>query len=402
MNVSKQYGDLMITLTSQYDMRYPDHGSGAGMDGTFWHPRGEGEYRPLGSICVGNYNDVNNNRASMLFANAPGSNALAAPVDYAWVWDDSGSGADWDGSVWRPIAPNGYLALGDVATANHDKPSLGDVWCVRADLVTNGVFAGDKAWQDAGSGGDHDIAAWPVEVGDPSRDPQMGVFAPDTFIAVASYDGAPNMGLAMVVQVPITAEVGAAPVRPSLEGRTPPTDHTPPVRDRSVVLPFTALFDRTDRPSLDKIANPFCTIERWVGWSLVLFDDNTTSAAQTTSKATTVGVTTTESEAFAHSVGIKLGWETGAITKYKVELNYQFTYTTSSSTANLQSATVTRSLSTPAGVAAGLWTATYKFRVIRADGAVIGRELMFDVDSVAHDQYPPVAPGVSKALAMAG
>ncbi|MFM2371919.1 MAG: hypothetical protein RIS85_1641 [Pseudomonadota bacterium] len=399
MNTSRQFGDLLITLTSQYQLRYPDCGSGSDMDGSFWHPLGEGDFRPLGSICVPGYDDMNNNRASMLFANAPGQTALVSPVDYAWIWDDSGSGADWDGSVWRPIAPNGYVALGDVANPNHDKPSLNDVWCVRADLVTSGVFSGSCAWQDRGSGGDHDVAGWAIEVGDPSKDPQMGVFAPDTFFAATNYDGPPNTGFAMVVQVPIVADVGQAPTRPQLDGRNAPDDQTQVVKDRSVTLPFTALFDRNDRPSLDKIANPFCTVERWVGWSLVLFDDNTTSAAQSTSKATTVGITETSSESFAHSVGIKFGYETGAVTKFKVELNYQFTYTTSSSTANLQSATVTRSLNTPAGVAAALWTATYKFKVIRADGALIGRDLTFDVNSVAHDQYPPVAPGVPKAMA---
>jgi vacuolar protein sorting-associated protein 13A/C len=39
------------------------------------------------------------------------------------VWDDSGSGAFADGSIWRPVVPAGYVALGDVAVAGHDPPT---------------------------------------------------------------------------------------------------------------------------------------------------------------------------------------------------------------------------------------------------------------------------------------
>jgi hypothetical protein len=398
MNASQAYGDLRVTLTSTYDKRYPDNGSGAHMDGTFWHPRPDGDFRPVGSVVVGGYDDINNNRASMLVADN-GRSAVAAPTDYTWIWDDSGSGADWDGAVWRPIAPEGYVALGDVATSNHDKPSVSDVWCVRADLVATGGFAGGCAWQDAGSGGDNDVAAWPVVLGEPSSDPTKAVFEPDTFFGVNNYDAPPNSGLARVLLVPVTADVGAGPTRPSLVSRNAPDTTTPSVKDRSVTLPFTCMFDRNDRPSLDKIATPFCTLERWTGWSLTLFDDNTTSASQSESKTTTVGVTETDSESFSHSAGIKISAEWGVGTKWKVELNYQFTYTTSSSTAVLKSDAVQRTLVTPAAHAAALWSANYTFRAVRADGSGIGRDLSFDANSFAHDQFPVANDAHAVALA---
>jgi hypothetical protein len=399
MNASRKFGDLLITLTSAYDMRYPDDGSGAQMDGTFWHPRLEGGFRPLGSVCVPGYGDINNNRASMLVADA-GNGAVAAPVGYTWIWDDSGSGADWDGSVWRPVAPAGYIALGDVANSSHDPPSLNDVWCVRADLVTTGVFAGGAAWQDRGSGGHNDIAAWPVVLGAPSSDPTRAVFEPDTFFGVNNYDAPPNAGLARVLLVLLTAEVAAGPSRPTLTSRNAPEPTTAAVRDRSVTLPFTSMFDRADRPSLDRINMPFCTLERWTGWSLTLFDDNTTNVAQTQSRTTTVGVTDTASESFSHSAGIKISAEGGVTAiKFKVELNYQFTYTSSSSTAVLKSDAVQRTLTTPPAHAAALWSANYTFRAVRADGSAIGRDLSFDADSFAHDQFP--APDHAGATALA-
>ncbi len=398
MNASRPYGDLQVSLTSSYDKRYPDSGSGAKRDGTFWHPHGDGVFRPLGSVCIDGYGDINNNRASMLVADG-GNGAVAAPVDYSWVWDDSGSGADWDGAVWRPVAPAGYIALGDVATSNHDKPSVNDIWCVRVDLVATGIFAGDCAWNDQGSGGKHDVAAWPVVLGDPSTDPAKAVFEPDTFFSVDNYDTPPNAGLARVLLVPVVAAQSDEPTRPRLSSRTAPDPTTAPVKDRSVTLPFTSMFDRTDRPALDQIANPFCTLERWACYSLTLFDDNTTSTPQTSSKTTTVGVTDTDSQSFANSVGVKIGYETGVVTKWKVELNYQFTYTSSSGTAVLKSDSVQRNLSTPPGHAAALWSANYTFKAVRADGSAIGRDLSFDANSFAHDQFPAATDAHTVALA---
>lgn len=49
-----------------------------------------------------------------------------------------------------------------------------------------------------------------------------------------------------------------------------------------MTLPFTSLFDRTDRRSLDKITNPFCNVEGWGGWDLAYFDDNTTGVSGVT------------------------------------------------------------------------------------------------------------------------
>jgi hypothetical protein len=394
MNEARGYGDLKVTLTSTYDKRYPDNGSGAKMDGTFWHPRPEGDFRPVGSVIVGSYDDINNNRASMLLADG-GNGAVAAPIDYSWIWDDSGSGADWDGAVWRPVAPSGYIALGDVATSNHNKPSVNDVWCVRADLV-----AGGCAWQDQGSGGEHDIACWPVVLGEASTDPTKGVFEPDTFFGVDNYDRAPNAGLARVLLVPVVGVTSDGPARPSLTSRRAPDAMTPAVKDRSVTLPFTCMFDRTDRPSLDRISTPFCTLERWAAFALTLFDDNATSENQTQSKTTTVGVTNTDTESFAHSAGITVSAEWGGVfAKGKVELNYQFTYTSSASRELLKSDSVERTLLTPKGHAAALWSANYTFKSVRADGSAIGRDLSFDVNSFAHDQFP--AAGSADAVALA-
>jgi hypothetical protein len=399
VNSTIPFGDLLITLTSAYDWRYNDSGSGSDRDGSFFHPQSQGSMRPLGSVVIDGYDDINNNRASMLVGDG-GNAAVASPVSYTSIWNDAGSGGDNDGSVWRPVAPQGYVTLGDVAVKGYDAPSLEDVWCVRADLVTPSAYDSAPTWTDQGSGGDNDIAAWHVVVRDPANDATKGVLEPDTFISVASYDEGPNYGLAYVLLVPIVAQSAQVPAGPPpLTSRTAPPAETQPYMDRAVTLPFTSMFARTDRQSLDNIGEPFCTLQRWCGWTLTLFDDNTTSLPQSSSKATTVGITDTTSETFANSVGVKVGVSYGVLTKASIELSYQFTYTTSSTRALLTSDTVTRQLATPSQHAAALWTAHFAFKSVRLDGSEIGNDLDFDVDVFSHDQYPAATDAQSVARA---
>jgi len=94
---------------------------------------------------------------------APGPDAppdLLAVSEYAWVYDDAGSGAFADVSIWRPVAPRGYVALGDVATPGHAPPVFPTL-VVRDDLNTVHPPRGyEQIWNDKGSFGDHDVALW--------------------------------------------------------------------------------------------------------------------------------------------------------------------------------------------------------------------------------------------------
>lgn len=78
------------------------------------------------------------------------------------MWKDEKSGAAKDGSFWRPIPPNGYVALGDVAQSKWSAPSVNDVWCVRADLAKQGSFGSNSIWDDKESGAKTDVSIWEV------------------------------------------------------------------------------------------------------------------------------------------------------------------------------------------------------------------------------------------------
>lgn len=94
--------------------------------------------------------------------NVPGY--LRPPTDYDKIWDDSGSGADGDVSVWRPRCPVGYSALGDVATQGYGKPSLDEIRCVPCSAV-GAADLGGSIWDSASTGTDAspNFSAWSIQ-----------------------------------------------------------------------------------------------------------------------------------------------------------------------------------------------------------------------------------------------
>jgi Vacuolar protein sorting-associated protein 62 len=150
---------IEMKFVSEYQLKYWDKGSGADHDGAFYQPVVPEGYYPLGSYGQGNYGAP---LGPIFVARELVLGALAAPVDYAWIWDDSGSGADMDGSFWRPIPAGGYTCLGDVAQTGWGKPNLDAIRCVRSDLVVPAEPSTDWIWIDQGSGADDDFGAWRI------------------------------------------------------------------------------------------------------------------------------------------------------------------------------------------------------------------------------------------------
>ncbi|KAM0477560.1 hypothetical protein ACHAPX_005873 [Trichoderma viride] len=163
---------LYTTTTSSFTPRWNDRGSGASRDGGFWHPSPQGDMRPLGSVAVSHYNDINGNNIARLYgpttsssadaASTSGPGPVASPIGYTEIWKDEKSRAAKDGSFWRPIPPNGYVALGDVAQSGWSAPNYKDVWCVRQDIVKQGSFGSNSVWDDKKSGAKSDVSIWEV------------------------------------------------------------------------------------------------------------------------------------------------------------------------------------------------------------------------------------------------
>lgn len=67
--------------------------------------------------------------------------------DFTRAWDDKGSGADHDGSFWTPIPQNDFYILGSLARDNYDDPN-GKRWalCVRQTVPGSDALAHPKDW----------------------------------------------------------------------------------------------------------------------------------------------------------------------------------------------------------------------------------------------------------------
>ncbi|NMH63677.1 Vps62-related protein [Shewanella salipaludis] len=155
---------------------YWDKGSGAKMDGAFWRPAPPQGYFILGDYCQGNYLQPS---GQVLVVKDDGSGLLAKPVSYKQIWGDKKSGANEDGSIWMPEAPDGYTALGGVAQRGYTTPNLSNYRCVRNDLLTLGS-AGELIWNDQKSGATEDISIWKIQ--------SPGSSTPGTFFPQGNYN----------------------------------------------------------------------------------------------------------------------------------------------------------------------------------------------------------------------
>lgn len=149
---------LELRYVDDFALQWNDNGSGGWFDGAFYRPLAPHGFYPLAHVGQQDYGVT---RGYTFAARELVPGALAPPVAYSKLYDDSGSGADLDGSFWRPQPPPGYVCLGDVAGAGHDAPPLDAIRCVRDDLVRPGAI-GNGVWNDRGTGADMTFGSWQV------------------------------------------------------------------------------------------------------------------------------------------------------------------------------------------------------------------------------------------------
>ena len=138
---------------SEYDEVWNDSGSGAEQDVSVWRPR-----VPAGCHLIGMTAKNGHSRPtfSTLVIRAGGRD-IAPPerFDLVW-WQERGKRRFW---CWRPVPPAGYVSLGDVGTTSETPPSHKDVVCVAlACLSPNRQPLGGQIWNDRGGGAPKDAA----------------------------------------------------------------------------------------------------------------------------------------------------------------------------------------------------------------------------------------------------
>ncbi len=72
--------------------------------------------------------------------------ATAHPADFHLVYRHNGHAGFAPVTLWEPVAPAGYAALGTLAVGAPDMPAPGDALCVRRDRVARTVFFDAPLW----------------------------------------------------------------------------------------------------------------------------------------------------------------------------------------------------------------------------------------------------------------
>ena len=138
---------------SEYDEVWNDSGSGANQDVSVWRPR-----VPVGCHLIGMTAKNGHSRPTFpTLVIRAGGRDIAPPerFDLVW-WQERGRRRFW---CWRPIPPAGYVSLGDVGTTSETPPSHKDVVCVAlACLSPSRQPLGGQIWNDRGGGAPKDAA----------------------------------------------------------------------------------------------------------------------------------------------------------------------------------------------------------------------------------------------------
>ena len=151
---------IHVTTTSQFKWLYNDSGSGARRDISIWRPTPAEGVFILGDNAVSNWAEPTNASMVITVVNDDPNNPLVKPpVGFVEIWNDRKSGGNFDCSLWRPKAPDGYLSLGDVCSNAYKAPDVPTYRCIRKDLVTDSETEG-MIWDDRGSGSKGDCMVW--------------------------------------------------------------------------------------------------------------------------------------------------------------------------------------------------------------------------------------------------
>jgi hypothetical protein len=149
---------IVYKFTDVYSIIWSDRGSGADRDGSIWQAQNyNSDYCSLGDVAVDGH--AQPSVKTVLVSSSKG--ALVQPVSFTKVWTDSGSGADWDVSIYTMVPPSGYTCLGGVAVRSGSiLPDTSKYCCVKNEFVTRGQL--ELAWNDKGSGANADVSLYSI------------------------------------------------------------------------------------------------------------------------------------------------------------------------------------------------------------------------------------------------
>ncbi|ANW18409.1 Vps62-related protein [Streptomyces clavuligerus] len=419
---ARTYGAITIAPTATYWNIWNDRGSRAHSDVSIFEPRVKPFFADigqkgftLGHVARRSHDDINGKSATVmpLYVSVHPPELFAPPVRWDLVWTDRGSGAHSDASIWRPVPPPGYVALGDVCVRGYNAPSLPDYRCVKNGDVRGHTYVreatiGGCIWNDRGTGSGSSVSLWSITPPNyPPDNVERLILGVDTFVANSNHDKPTrtvyvlDLPAQVTQQNPPSVPVMKSPGMPQPREFGKVTDHT-------VIVPCSVVKDVGLTAGQQVDQTPFYTLERRVSYYCQMHYDNTTGPVQQTNEQTvTTGVSKTKSEEFStrtsigisRTAGISMqGMEASQTLNFSIEFGYSVRYDNTQFEENSNK----WSLSVPPKTAASLWSPRHEIIALRDDGTAVGGQggISFDVESRVYVQYTP--PGSAAAAPPSG
>jgi len=187
----QDYDDKPLKIYEETSVKkiWNDAGSGAKRDVSIWRVETRPGFFSLGDIAVSSHT-----RPSLAFlfqlTDPDDTSSLRSPTGYSRVWSDRGSGAKQDVSIWIPYCPGGYRALGHVTT-NGAAPTSSLIKCLKAEYVESASSSAWRyIWNDAGSGANSDAAFYEATA---RTSNQLGIRAYSAIASHHYYPGTPYL-----------------------------------------------------------------------------------------------------------------------------------------------------------------------------------------------------------------
>lgn len=158
----------MIRLRS-YELIWVDHGSRSKHDLSVYRPVCPSGYHILGDIFV-SYHGGGDSPKDVYYTwgfsegDMETARYIRPPLKYELVWDTSNTRCSTAMSIWKPIPPPGYVALGYTCHVGEGSPPLKQVTCIHEDVVEKTKLSPQFIWRDReGSRGDRSVSVFRVE-----------------------------------------------------------------------------------------------------------------------------------------------------------------------------------------------------------------------------------------------
>jgi hypothetical protein len=365
-----------IVFVTDFEGIYADFGTGAHTNMSIWKPKAPAGYFPLGYYMHASHGKP----TSVMFAVKPSGNstALKHPVDYKWIWNDAGSGGDSDLTVWEPIAPPGYRALGTIAVRGYHKPSVKEVVCVRNDLTTY-ASVGKSIWTDAGSGADRDARFHRIKAPQPPANSKKTYLTSGSFCGHASSGNLTSSEAAYALKVTMPYKSNQVNLTfPKLTGLGSPIEKTNMQLESVSYIPCISVKDQAFANNLARQVqvSPIYKLERYVYYQLM--DHNTSSSSNEGNMGFRMmtGMSQEQSREMSSTFGVETTTEAGVeagvfSASVSVTVSYALSQTESFTSSEVQENEKTVEFPVPGKGAGALYGKTYLYKLKRGNDEVI-------------------------------